>query len=241
MVDKNAAQPLYFQVKEDIKKQIEEQKLKPGDVLPTENWLCQHYGVSRVTIRKTLSELISEGVLVRDHGKAARVASIRFDRYVNRLTGLTEELKMAGIESETSIIKFEKVHADNRIAVKMGLPEGEPLFYINRLRYAAHIPMCEQAIYLRVKCCPTITAQELSDHSLYSLLETKYHQKIDYADQTVYASSPTYRQAALLEMADVSDLLCVERKTMLTDNTCVELTTSYYVASRYKYTMRLYR
>ena len=35
--------PLYYIIKEDLKRKIEEESLKPGDVLPTEGQLCEEY------------------------------------------------------------------------------------------------------------------------------------------------------------------------------------------------------
>ena len=50
--------PLYFTIKEDIKNKVHTGVYHPGDVLPTENSLCEEYGASRVTIRRSIKELI---------------------------------------------------------------------------------------------------------------------------------------------------------------------------------------
>ena len=57
MLDKSSPLPLYYQIMEDIKRQIKEGQFAVNTKLPTEQWLCTHYDVSRVTIRKALSEL----------------------------------------------------------------------------------------------------------------------------------------------------------------------------------------
>ena len=54
-------QPMYQRIKEDILHQIKTNLLSPGDRLPTEYQLMDHYQVSRITVSKALSELKSEG------------------------------------------------------------------------------------------------------------------------------------------------------------------------------------
>ena len=56
-------QPMYQRIKEDILHQIKTNLLSPGDRLPTEYQLMDHYQVSRITVSKALSELKSEGVI----------------------------------------------------------------------------------------------------------------------------------------------------------------------------------
>ena len=90
--------PLYFTIKESIKNKVNTGVYRPGDVLPTENSLCEEYGASRVTIRRSIKELIDEGVLERGHGKTARVVCESVPRSLNRLGGLKEQLSAAGIK-----------------------------------------------------------------------------------------------------------------------------------------------
>jgi GntR family transcriptional regulator len=235
------AQPLYYRVKEDIKDQIERQELKPGDLLPTENYLCEKYKVSRVTIRKSISELINEGLVERDFGKAARVAHKQFDRSMNRLGSLFEELEQSGIRSFSYILSSQLIHADEKMAEIMLIPQGEELLYVHRVRYANDVPISLQQIYVRTQLCPNLTAEDMRNQSLYGIIENRYGLSIKYADQTISSVIATPKQAALLELESTTGLLRVNRTTYLTDECCVEYSKSLYVPSRYTLTMRLYR
>lgn len=62
---KDKTGPLYYRIKEDIKDKIDKNEYRKGQMMPTEKELCQEYGVCRVTVRKALEELITEGVLER--------------------------------------------------------------------------------------------------------------------------------------------------------------------------------
>src|SRR5579863_1888906 len=66
--------PLYHQLKQIVRSEIERGMYKPGDRLPSEPELIQRYGVSRITVRQALTELENEGVVVRRHGKGTYVA-----------------------------------------------------------------------------------------------------------------------------------------------------------------------
>jgi len=64
-IRKEAPLPIYHQLKEIIKREIEQGKIKPGDRIPTEHELCSWFAISRTPVRQALSELVNEGVLLR--------------------------------------------------------------------------------------------------------------------------------------------------------------------------------
>ena len=78
----NVAVPLYQQVKEDIKAAIEQGKYKPKEKIPTEPELSAEYSVSRITVRRAVEELCSEGYLVKMQGRGTFVSSPRVHRKV---------------------------------------------------------------------------------------------------------------------------------------------------------------
>ena len=66
--------PIYYQLKQLIKEQIERGELQPGDQIPTEDELCRRYGISRTPVRQALSDLVHEGLLLRTPGRGTFVA-----------------------------------------------------------------------------------------------------------------------------------------------------------------------
>ncbi len=69
MLNKQSPIPLYYQLMEDIRAQITSGEIKAGDKLPSESQMMEQYGVSRLTVREALSNLVNEGLLVKKHGK----------------------------------------------------------------------------------------------------------------------------------------------------------------------------
>lgn len=68
MIDRSSSEPLYLQVKNDIIAQIENDTIKIGDKLMSENEMMQYYNVGRVTIRSALSALAVTGCLKKEQG-----------------------------------------------------------------------------------------------------------------------------------------------------------------------------
>ena len=58
----------YHLIEEELKQMILEEKIKPGEKMPSENVLTAKYGVSRQTVRKAISNLINEGFVYAIQG-----------------------------------------------------------------------------------------------------------------------------------------------------------------------------
>lgn len=69
MLDKNSPIPLYYQLKEQIRQQIEDGTIKPGEKLLSESEMIQKYCIGRLTVREALSQLVNEGFLEKQHGR----------------------------------------------------------------------------------------------------------------------------------------------------------------------------
>jgi DNA-binding transcriptional regulator YhcF (GntR family) len=74
VINRDVPIPIYYQLKQLIKDQVERGVLKPGDQIPSEDELCTRYGISRTPVRQALTELVHEGLLVRIHGRGTFVA-----------------------------------------------------------------------------------------------------------------------------------------------------------------------
>ncbi len=75
LMDKTSAMPLYQQLKKVLEEQIKSGQLKLGDMIPSEKSLCELYGISQITARKAIFELVNMGFLYRVPGKGTFVAS----------------------------------------------------------------------------------------------------------------------------------------------------------------------
>lgn len=238
MAENTKTHPLYYSIKTDIKNKIKNGEYADGDMLPTERALCEAYNVSRVTVRKAIEELLEENVLERSFGKTAVVRAGHVQRDINKLSGLYDELKEAGILCSTYTLSNEVVYAGDKMAEKFGIEKGSKLVKICRIRYADGEPLCYQKCYINAKFCPELENTDLSSASLYQTLEKKYGLKITSAVQNISACMASYKIAALLKIKQ-EPMLKVKRTAYLENKECIELSYSYYIAGRYALTMTL--
>lgn len=110
--------PLYVKVRDFIKEQIENGKLKPGDQIPTEMELMDHFGVSRVTVTAAIKQLVEEGLVYRLAGKGTFLLSD--DR------PLTKPVKPSSTPRQRSVIGFIMRPASNAFTyrVLVGIEEA---------------------------------------------------------------------------------------------------------------------
>ena len=101
------AKPLYKQLEDQLKEEIDTGKRKAGSRLPTENELSTTYNVSRVTVRKALAGLSELGYLDRKSGKGTFVAEKRIQRNISKgVTGFSEMCRTMGAVPGAKTIKI---------------------------------------------------------------------------------------------------------------------------------------
>ena len=216
--------PLYSAIVDDLQKRIAEGEYQPGENLPTESELCEQYNVSRITVRKAISCLEEEGVIDHPFSKTPCVKKNSIPRHINYMRGLSEDLMREGTLAES-----------------LEVPVGEPLYYIERLRYGNGEPLCYQSLYLVARFCPGLLDEDLVKGSIYALLENKYGMKIDHCVQNITACISSYRICALLELADRTAMLKVTNTGYLQTGECYEYAQNYYVGGTYTISVELSR
>lgn len=75
-IDRAGDTPPYRQIAYMLRRAIASDQLRPGDQLPSEAKLIEHFGVARMTVRQAIQELRSEGLVVSEHGRGVFVRSM---------------------------------------------------------------------------------------------------------------------------------------------------------------------
>jgi len=162
--------PFYMQVRNDIRKKIESGEWTEGALIPSEKLLAETYGVSRVTIRTAISELVNERFLVRRAGFGTIV-------YQNKeslsnftlVRSFTNEMKEMGVVVHTLEGELELIRADKKIADVFHIKEGENVYNLRRLR-GGTVPILYSNTYL----LPIVTiTDDVLKGSLYEYLGKK--------------------------------------------------------------------
>ena len=116
-INKDIPIPLYYQVKQIILDEINNEGVKAGDAIPTEKTFCDIYGISRTTIRQAISELVNEGYLYRVKSKGTFVSQpkVKTD-LVNMYDGYNMELFSLSMTPSTQAIELTLVKANSEQA-----------------------------------------------------------------------------------------------------------------------------
>nr|WP_017553220.1 UTRA domain-containing protein [Heyndrickxia coagulans] len=170
----NTSLPLYTQVKRKIIEEISGGGYCEGGRLPAEPELCQKYDVSRVTLRRSLQELVNEGYLVRKQGKGTYITNKKIVRSLISLDGYTEYMEKTGEKPERKIIqKIIKV-CSPLVAQRLLLPESSKVIELLRVMYVKDV-----LLGYEVNSYPTVYFEGLENDiddqvSTHVLLKQKY-------------------------------------------------------------------
>ncbi|NPV70110.1 MAG: phosphonate metabolism transcriptional regulator PhnF [Firmicutes bacterium] len=233
--------PLYYQIKETIREAIAGGRFKPGDQLPPETDLTTQYGVSRMTVRQAVLELVNEGLLYRKRGKGTFVAEPKITQGLSGLTSFTEDMEKRGLRPSGRVLTVKEARADQDIAALLGIDVGAPVARLERLRLADDEPMALEVSYVPLPRFQWVLSEDLNGKSLYRLFAEKSGIELDRARQTIEVVVANKHEAGLLEVDQGTPLLKMKRVTYDRKGEPVEAVKSVYRADRYKFVMDLPR
>ena len=240
MLNKQSPIPIYVQIEELLKGLISKGEFPPGTAIPSERELTETYGVSRMTVRQSITNLVNEGLLYREKGRGTFVAAPKVEQPLNSMTSFTEDMLSRGMSPSSELLAFEKRNADKAIAAELQLEEGDEVIFVERIRYADSIPMAIERTYLPANIFPGLDKRALQG-SLYDYVENTAGLKIGNAAQRMEAALAKKEDAKLLHVETPFAVLVIERISSLSNGMPFEAVHSTYRADRYKFTSEIQR
>jgi len=236
-LDKQLAAPLYHQLQEVLKAQIESAAWTPGEQLPNESKLAERFGVSKITVRQALQNLEDLGYIHREHGRGTFVAHRKFGQGPHELTSFTEEMRRHQLAGGSRILTQQVVEADAQVSDALRLPARSPVFVLERVRLAGGEPVTVQTAHIPAHLVPGL---ELApEASLYDVLQKRYHLNAARGRETYFASLADERAAKLLHIAPGAPVFAVERVTLLPNDRPFEFARSIVRGDRYSVVLEL--
>lgn len=166
--------PLYAQIRDVIREQIDGGSLPPGAPLPTEDELQASYGVSRSVVRQALGQLAEMGLIVRQRGRGSVVAPRReHHRRANQAGGLRQQLASAGQDLRTEVISLTVEEPPAVAAAALGTTST---WKLERVRSVDDQPVIYMTTWLPADLFPTLSAGELDGGSLHDWMRSLGHQ-----------------------------------------------------------------
>lgn len=237
--------PRYIQARDSLNTQIQTGQLQPGDKLPSEDRLAAQFGVSRMTIRKSLDDLIAMGLIYRRHGVGTFVSQSLVQRDHTKLTDFFENCRLNGRVPEARLVKKVLVPADEKMAEALGLRTGDLLIRLATLRLVDQTPITYHDAYLPVKLFPdlvdaTADSLNLENQHVWQMIETMGFTVANVVER-LEARIADEQIATTLSLSEGSAILYGERVLYSDNGTPLKYADCYNRGDRFSLTIVLER
>jgi GntR family transcriptional regulator len=193
-----------------------------ADGLPGEAELVAEFSVSRNTVREALAILKAEGLIDRGPRVGTHVAQRKYDHGLHALVGLKETFKDYG-DVRNEVRAATQLPAPAAVARRLQLTPGEPVVFIERLRYLGDLPLSLDLTYLAPDIGAAVLEHSLETNDVFALIEQVTGQRLGSADIALEAVSADPHTAATLDLPAGGAILMLERLTTLDDGRPVDL------------------
>jgi len=204
-------QPRFIQIKSSLLEQIENAEMKPGDKVPSENQLAESFGVSRMTARRALSDLVAEGILLRSQGLGTFVADHRPMTSMLEIKSINDEITQRGHAYSNQLISLETVCADEQQSAWLCVTANSNLFHTKIVHLENNLP-----IQLEDRWVNPLWAPEYLQLDFSRITANQYLSKVaplTQADHAIEAILPSQASATLLNIPLSQPCLQISRRT----------------------------
>ena len=205
------SKPLYNQIQEYIAELILSGKLAPDAKIQSEREFSEDLGVSRMTVRRALTELVNEGLLERRHGSGTYVAQPKVTYEAREIVSYIQAMNERNIATASQLLEFEAMAASHRLAELLGIQIGNPLYHVSVLRFANRVPVILERGYFPKSRWPNLDEWDLEKTSVYDLLTNVYKVTPSRISQMVEAVVANDTVAQQLRVKEGFPLLLLSR------------------------------
>src|ERR1700740_1951153 len=232
---------LYARIETVLVGEITDGDFKVGDQLPTEDSLIARFGVSRITIRRAIQNLVSRGLVEIRRGKGTFVSAPEMTQELKEPSGFVEDMHALGRKPTARAVSKEIVTADATVADQLALMKGERVVRIRRVRLADGVPLSFDETYLPLEIGKQIMTNNLKVEPIFSLLERKYGVALIEAEYKLDAVAAENNVAAALKVKPRSPIFRIERTSSSTGRRPVDYEKLHYRGDLVQFVTRLVR
>lgn len=232
---------LYQQVARTISEDIGGGRLAPGDQLPPEAALEERFGVSRITVRGAIRELVSEGLVEIRRGRGTFVTAPKVTQELSALTGFVEDMRLAGRHASAEVVDQLTVPADRIVAERLDQDIGTQVMRIRRVRLADRQPVSFDETYLPLEIGRQIVSHDLSAEPIFTLLEERYEVPLIEAEYAMEAFAAPGDVARALNIDTDSPVFLIQRTSYTTGGRPIDFERLYYRGDAIRFVTRLAR
>jgi GntR family transcriptional regulator len=199
-VSKQQRTPLYLQLYETLRAQVQSGKLPPGGRVPAESALMESYRVSRITVRSALDQMVQAGLIVRQRGRGTFVRRRPPEEH-RCLDSFTDRMLDAGRTPGARLLRLESARATD-LGTALPFEPDEPITLIERLRTVDGAAAALIRSYLPARFVNGLGRDDFAStgraQSLLRTLEYRFGVVLHRGEETVSATGLTSHEAAHL-------------------------------------------
>jgi GntR family transcriptional regulator len=203
--------PLYTRIKEYLAEMILSGKLKPESKIQSEREFSEDLGVSRMTVRKALTELVNEGLLERKHGSGTYVAKPKITYESVELVNYIQAMELRNIATSTQLLEFNEMVTSRRLSEILEIEIGAPIYHLVLLRFDNRVPVILERGYFPSEYYPKMEDWNLEKTSTIDLITSVYGIRLGRISQSVEAVAATDQVAQQLRVDEGIPLLLLTR------------------------------
>lgn len=229
--------PLYMQLKQAITEDIHRGVYSTGERLPTETDLCDIYGVSRITVRKAVLELVEEGFLVRQQGKGTFVQRPKAKRELIAVDGHSDYMSKLGKSPSKKMISFGIQPASEQIAKLLCISSESHVLELQRILYFDDKPLTLEISHYSLERFPNLNQYVHDSVSMYETLKSKYDIAPVYNEKLLNLIFANAAEAKHLETEAGEPLFKIEKVAYDAAKQPIHSSFLYYPANRVTFTI----
>lgn len=240
-LNKQIPVPLYFQLEQLLRDEIETGAYPPGSLIPTEKELIEHFGVSRTTVRQAIHDLVQEGLLYRTKSKGTFVALPKVSQhFIHSFLPYQDDVRNNGATPATDVLDLRVTTLPVELSVEAaGL--GTSVIYLYRKRYVDGEPFVRVKTYLPYTACRFLLQHDLSNESLYELLSQHSETKPTRIVRSCEIQSADQEDARILGVKRGQPIHYFITKSYNSDGKLIEYSIARYRGDRSRFLVEITR
>ena len=239
----------YQQIADELREAIRQGVYKPGERLPSHPELANGYGVSRTLAKQATDILVAEGLVRAEQGRgvevlaapvAKRVRTIDRDyRSDARRSSFADELRKAGLEPRTKLVRRTAIKPPARIAEHLGIGAAEEVVVRERRMWASDKPVQIATSYIPMRYAgsPDIALPDTGPSGIYARLAARGYGPVVFTED-IEVRGATKDEAAFLEIPVGEPVYEVLRTAVDAEDRRVETCANVLAAKQWRLTYR---
>jgi len=239
MLERGTSVPLHEQLKNLITKHIKEGVFRPDQQIPSERELCEKYGVSRITVRQAINDLVNSGLLYRAHGKGTYVSNPKIEVKLSSMINFQQTLMKQGFVASTRMLKTEQIPNDFFLSRVLNVNMVDQITNLQLVGLGNDSPVVFYDSYFGPEIGPKMVEaaqQEIKKNAPFSTLDLYQYLNITptHVEQTFEAVAVSEDIAGILQVEPKFSVLLVT-SVLYDGERPLEYRTAYYRGDKYKF------